>query len=75
MQTSPTTRHLAVVGRSTAGQPRTFRLERGGPVGHRDAAYRRLAAVILGLDVANLATELRAARLRQSWSMTPPRAA
>ena len=28
----------------------------------RDAAYRRLAATIVGLDVATLAAELRAAR-------------
>jgi predicted nucleotidyltransferase len=31
--------------------------------GSRDAAYRRLAAVLLGLDVASLATELRQRRL------------
>jgi hypothetical protein len=29
----------------------------------RDAAYRRLAAVVLRLDVATLADELRAARI------------
>jgi hypothetical protein len=60
-------RHLAVVGRSAAGQPRTFRVEpaRGNTQPSRDAAYRRLATVILGLDVPTLAFRLRAARTRQ----------
>jgi hypothetical protein len=63
MNTSPATRRLAVVGRSAAGQPRTFRLEPLAAACSRDAAYRRLAAVLLGLDVASLATELRQRRL------------
>jgi hypothetical protein len=66
MNTSPATRRLAVVGRSAAGRPRTFRLEPAvpaRPAASREAAYRRLAAVLLGLDVASLASELRQRRL------------
>ena len=71
MTCSPATRRLAVVGRSAAGQPHPFRLEaRLGvaprPAASRDAAYRRLAAVLLGLDVPTLAHELRLARARQT---------
>jgi hypothetical protein len=51
--------HLRVVGRQPTGQPRTYRLE---PVGPRQAAYRRLAVAILGLDVPTLARQLRANR-------------
>jgi hypothetical protein len=60
-------RHLAVVGRSATGQPRTFRVELAGHTNRpgRAAAYRRLAAVILGLDVPTLAFRLRAVRTRQ----------
>lgn len=55
------------IGRDTAGQPRTYRLSRSST---RDAAYRRLAVTILGLDVATLALELRAARrARQSSAL------
>jgi hypothetical protein len=60
---------LAVIGHSAAGRPRTFRLEfeRGAAPG-RNAAYRHLMAVILGLDVPTLAhrhrhTEERFSRL------------
>ncbi|MBV9582609.1 MAG: hypothetical protein JO057_28830 [Chloroflexi bacterium] len=35
----------------------------------RDQAYRRLAAVILRLDVATLARELQAARLQAEYSL------
>jgi hypothetical protein len=64
--TSPGLRQLAVVGRSTAGQPRTFRLELAGrPAASRDAAYRRLAVHILGLDVPTLARGLRTARAQR----------
>jgi hypothetical protein len=66
MNTSPATRRLAVVGRSAAGQPRTFRLEpaiQARPAASREAAYRRLTAVLLGLDVPSLASELRQRRL------------
>jgi hypothetical protein len=35
----------------------------------RDMAYRRLAAVILRLDVASLARELQAARLQTEYSL------
>ena len=59
---------LAVVGRSSSGAPRTYR--RGQPhstarEAARDAAYRRLTAVLLRLDVASLAADLRAARLHR----------
>jgi hypothetical protein len=66
---TPPARGLAIVGRSSAALPPTFRLERL-PTG-RDAAYRGLAAVILRLDVASLGSELRAARL----GLSLPRAA
>jgi hypothetical protein len=53
-------RCLAIVIRSAAGQPRTFRLE---PLPtSRNAAYRRLATAILRLDVATLGAELRSQR-------------
>jgi hypothetical protein len=58
-----------VVGRTNARLPRTYRLEE--PAGRRrapdpaiKAAYRRLAAAMLGVDVASLAADLRSARLR-----------
>ena len=35
----------------------------------KDLAYRRLAAVILRLDVATLARELQTARLQAEYSM------
>ncbi|MBV9132711.1 MAG: hypothetical protein JO318_08425, partial [Chloroflexi bacterium] len=44
---------------ATNGQPRTYRL---APTPAQNAAYRRLAVSILGLDVASLAGELRALR-------------
>jgi hypothetical protein len=54
-------RGLAIVTRSSTGQPRTLRLE---PRSHsRDAAYRRLMTAILRLDVATLGAELRFRRL------------
>jgi hypothetical protein len=68
MNTTPA-RGLEIVGRSSAAQPRTFRLERHAT--SRDAAYRRLATVIMRLDVASLADELRALRL----GISLPRAA
>ncbi len=55
---------FAVVGRATNGRPRTTYRLAPSPAG--DAAYRRLAAAILGLDVATLASELRSARLSVS---------
>jgi hypothetical protein len=48
------------IGYDTAGHPRTFRVARAA---RRQAAYRRLAAAILGLDIETLASGLRAARL------------
>jgi len=57
---------LTVVGRSTTGRPRTYRVERTMAARHLDAfpslAYRRLTATILGLDVASLAHQLRSSR-------------
>jgi len=50
---------LSVIGRSNNGQVRTYRVS-GTPA--KNAAYRRLAAAILGLDVAFLADELKASR-------------
>lgn len=65
--------HLAIVGRWSSGPARTYRLRRSTDHGQaaRNAAYRRLASAMLGLDVATLAAELRAARL----SAEPPLAA
>jgi hypothetical protein len=62
---------LTVIGRSTVGLPRTYRVERPGmaprPVdADRNLAYRRLTASILSLDVASLAHKLRATRMRRS---------
>jgi len=62
MNTTPA-RGLAIVGRSSDGRPRSYRLEPRSRSGGRDAAYRRLATVILRLDVTSLGAELRAARL------------
>ncbi|MBV9323016.1 MAG: hypothetical protein JO352_04415 [Chloroflexi bacterium] len=39
------------------------------PTADRDLAYRRLAAVILRLDVATLARELQAARLQSEYAV------
>ena len=68
MQNQP---QLMVVGRSSLGSPRTYCLARTsvaspGVDPARSAAYRRLTAAILGLDVATLGSELRARRLRQA---------
>ena len=52
-------RTRSIIARSANGQPRTYRLS---PKPAQQAAYRRLALAILGLDVATLADELRAAR-------------
>ena len=52
-------RTRGVVARDANGQPRTYRLS---PQPAQRAAYRRLALAMLGLDVATLADELRAAR-------------
>ena len=52
-------RARSVVTRDANGQPRTYRLS---PQPAQQAAYRRLASAILGLDVATLADELRTAR-------------
>ena len=69
MTTSPAPRHLAVVGRTSVGQPRTFRLETSArPAASRDAAYRRLASVLLGLDVPTLAFQLSLARAHRTRS-------
>lgn len=58
------TAHLSPIARDAAGQHRTFRAPRDA---RRQAGYRRLVITMLGLDVATLAAELRAARrLQQS---------
>jgi hypothetical protein len=62
MSTTPL-RSLAVIGRSTTGQPRTYPVETVADQVSRAAAYRRLAATVMGVDVATLALELRAKRL------------
>ena len=51
--------HLHVIGRQPNGLLRTYRRQTSGA---REAAYRRLAVAILGLDVATLAMQLRANR-------------
>jgi hypothetical protein len=56
-QTQPRAR--SIVARGANGQPRTYRL---APAPAQQAAYRRLAVTILGLDVSHLAAELRVAR-------------
>ena len=48
----------SVVARDVNRQPRTYRLARSSA---RQAAYRRLAVAILGLDVEHLVDQLRAA--------------
>ena len=57
--------HLAIVGRSATGQPRTYRVQGARPSASRAAAYRRLAIRMLGLDVPTLMHDLRTARLGQ----------
>ena len=49
----------SVLTRHANGQPRTLRLVRTPA---QDAAYRRLAITILGLDVATLAVQLTGQR-------------
>ncbi|HEV7666503.1 MAG TPA: hypothetical protein VGQ62_23410 [Chloroflexota bacterium] len=53
---------LAIVGRSSAGQPRTLRVK-ATHASSSGAAYRRLTLTILRLDVATLAGQLRMQRL------------
>lgn len=55
-----TQHRLQEVARGANGHPRTYRL---GPSSVQNAAYRRLALAILGLDVATLADELRSTRM------------
>jgi hypothetical protein len=55
-------RSRTVISRGPQGQPRTYRVS---PAPVQQAAYRRLAAAILGLDVATLARELRSTRHSQ----------
>ena len=63
MNTSPD--RLAIVGQSDGGRARTYRLNRSNHSPKREAAYRRLAAAILGLDVAHLAQELSSSRVER----------
>jgi hypothetical protein len=55
----PGEHRLRVVALGANGQPRTYRLAASST---QNAAYRRLALAILGLDVATLADQLRSAR-------------
>ena len=59
MSANTTARSKQILARGANGQPRTYRLS---PQPAQQAAYRRLALAILGLDVATLAHELSAAR-------------
>jgi hypothetical protein len=61
---STSTRHLVVVGTTACGRPRTYRVVCDQRRARVEAAYRRLAVAILGLDVGYLAAEL--SRLRQA---------
>lgn len=54
-----------------SSEPRT----QGASEAARDAAYRRLVAVALRLDVATLAHELREARLASQPAAVLPKAA
>jgi hypothetical protein len=67
MSTSPA-RDLTIVSRSATRRPRALRQPRleGLPGGSFDAAYRRLAAVMLRLDVPTVASDLRAERQGRS---------
>ena len=67
---------VALVGHLDSGQahPQTRRVSRGGRTPAHDAAYRRLAAAILGLDVACLASELSSARAERAAEATSPAA-
>jgi hypothetical protein len=65
MSTAPS-RGLTIIGRSDTGLPRTFGVDQSGAPAHEptiNAAYRRLAATIVGVDVPTLAGALRRARL------------
>jgi hypothetical protein len=57
---------LAVVGRSEAGQPRTYRLVRSSPTPTIGSAYRHLLVVLLGLDTGTLTRQLRAQRVTRA---------
>ena len=58
---------LVAIGRDTMGQPRTYRLM----ANKRQAAYQRLVAAILGLDVVSLTAELRlAGRIANAATMS-----
>ena len=56
------TRHLVVLSTTAAGRPQTYRVMADQRPPRVEAAYRRLAVAILGLDVATLAAELARAR-------------
>ena len=58
-QPCPSLRTRSVVACGANGQPRTYRLD---PRPAQQAAYRRLAVAVLGLDVRYLAAELRTVR-------------
>jgi hypothetical protein len=60
---------LVVLACKAGGQPRSFRL---APTQRHDAAYRRLALAMLGLDVATLTYALQSARRATTVQQTPP---
>jgi hypothetical protein len=65
MRTTETTTRparVAVIGRSAAGQPRTYRLVRSRRTRSIGSAYRHLLVVLLGLDPGTLTAELRSQR-------------
>lgn len=61
METQPT--HLALVRRSAPSRPHSSE-SHVSPLSN--AAYRRLTATILSLDVATLAADLKSARLQRA---------
>jgi hypothetical protein len=54
--------HLRLISSAPTGQPRTYRLVAQRRSAAQNAAYRKLAIAILGLDVASLAAQLRGQR-------------
>ena len=65
VMTSQPPTHLAIVGCSPTGLPRTYRRVQPTAVMEpsRHAAYRRLTTAILSLDIGSLTADLRSARL------------
>jgi hypothetical protein len=68
---------LAIVARSSAERPRSSEVDTAfsSSATSTEAAYRRLAATILGLDVASLSNRLRSQRLSDQMALGERRAA